>query len=185
MGNKTEDIVVEMTKLIRKRKEQGDMFYMPPRIMEEFLSFFEDEEQPFIKEFLAELVVKSPELTNIDINAGIFYKIINEIRVRSYRGMDIGEEEMKKAAEMFMGKEVVDRKGFEMAMQPGIKKFRERYRNATRVGFLDSLADLDIIMLAKEVNGIVVTSDEGVQKWGRIFGVLEIPTQIFGERMRQ
>lgn len=185
MGDKTEDIIVTMTGLIRARKSQGDLFYMPPRIMEELLSFFEDENQPFLREFLSELIIKSPEIQNMQINAGMFYKVINEIRVRSYRGMDIGEEEMRKTGAMFMGKEMVDKKGFEMAVGPAIKKFRERYRNATRVGFLDSLADLDIIMLAKELNGIVITADEGVTKWGRMFGVIELPPAVFAERMRQ
>lgn len=185
MGDKTEDIIVTITGLIRARKSQGDLFYMPPRIMEELLSFFEDENQPFLREFLSELIIKSPEIQNMQINAGMFYKVINEIRVRSYRGMDIGEEEMRKTGAMFMGKEMVDKKGFEMAVGPAIKKFRERYRNATRVGFLDSLADLDIIMLAKELNGIVITADEGVTKWGRMFGVIELPPAVFAERMRQ
>ena len=60
-----------------------------------------------------------------------------------------------------------------------LKKFRERYRNATRAGFLDSVADLDLIMLSLEQDGYLVTTDEGVLNWGRYFGVKEMPSQLF------
>lgn len=82
-----------------------------------------------------------------------------------------------------MGKENMDKKTFEMAMRQPIKKFRERYRNATRTGFLDSLADLDLIMLAKETGGVIVSADEGVIKWARIFGVREMSVPVFGQLM--
>lgn len=185
MGNKTEDIIRALTSAMVKKKQQGDVFYMPPRIVDELLGFFEDPKQQFLTEFLAEVVVKSPELQNIQIGANIFYKLINEIRVRSYRGMDVGEESIKKGAEMFIGKEHMDRVAFEKTIGPTVKNFRERYRNATRVGFLDSLADLDIIMLAKETDGFVISTDEGVLKWGRMFGIKEMPSYIFGDTMQR
>ncbi|MCX7997007.1 MAG: RNA ligase partner protein [Patescibacteria group bacterium] len=183
MGRKSEEVIRTMTDAIRKQKPKGITFYMPPRIVEEFLSFFEDTKQPFLQEFLAEVIIKSPSLHEITLGANIFYKLINEIRNRSYRGMDIGEEEIKKGAQLFVGKEHMDRKGFEMTVGPVIKTFRERYRTATRVGFLDSVADLDLIMLAKETGGTVVSADEGVLKWGRIFGVTEMPAAVFGQLM--
>jgi len=184
MGDKTEDVIKAMTEAIKKHKKDGHTFYMPPRIVDELLSFFEDPKQAFLQQFLYEVVIKSPEIQDIQIGASIFYKLINDIRGRSYRGMDIGEEYIKKGAELFVGKEHMERKAVEMTVGPTVKNFRERYRNATRAGFLDSLADLDLIMLAKEVNGIVISADEGVLKWGRIFGVKEMPAHVFGELMR-
>ena len=54
MGKTTEAIVIKLTETVKKLKknEQAD-FYMPPRIVEEFLSFFEDKNQEFIKNFLS------------------------------------------------------------------------------------------------------------------------------------
>jgi uncharacterized protein len=98
--------------------------------------------------------------------------------------MDVAEEEIKKAGQMFIGKEHMDKVLFEKSIGPVVKTFRERYRNATRVGFLDSLADLDLIMLAKEYDGAVVSTDEGVLKWGRMFGIREMPAHVFGKIMR-
>lgn len=184
VGSTSEEIIRTITQLIRERKKEGNTFYMPPRILEEFTGFFNNPQQPFLQEFIAELTVKAPDANNIHIGAGLFYKLVNEIRNRSYRGMDIGEEEIKKGAQMFIGKEHMDKVSFEKTIGPSIKGFRDRYRNATRVGFLDSLADLDLIMLAKETDGVVVTTDEGVLKWGRMFGVKEMPSHVFGQHLR-
>jgi len=82
-----------------------------------------------------------------------------------------------------MGKQKTDKRGFQTTIGPVIKKFRERYRQATRLGFLDSVADLDLIMLAKEQDGFLVSSDEGVLKWGRRFGVKETPASIFASKL--
>lgn len=183
MGAKSEDVIRGMTDAMEKKKAEGYSFYMPPRIMDEFLGFFEDDKQKFLQEFMAQVIIKSPHLQDIQLGANIFYKLVNEIRVRSYRGMDVGEEEIKKGAQMFVGKENMDRIAFEKTIGPAIKNFRERYRTATRVGFLDSLADLDIIMLAKETDGAVISTDEGVLKWGRMFGVKEMPSHVFGQLM--
>jgi predicted DNA-binding protein (UPF0278 family) len=49
---------------------------------------------------------------------------------------------------------------------------------------LDSLGDLDIIMLAKELDGTVVSTDEGVMTWARKFGVKEISPSSFGQMIR-
>lgn len=184
MGDKAEQVITTMTQVVQEKKKVGMRFYMPPRIVEEFLSFFEDIEQIFLQKFIAEIEVKSPDYQAMQIGAATFYKVINEIRVRSYRGMDIGEDEMRGVGQLFMGKENMDKKSFEMAMQQPIKKFRDRYRNATRTGFLDSLADLDMLILAKEQDAIVVSADEGVLTWAKIFGVRELPVPAFGELLR-
>ncbi len=184
MGEKAEPVIIAMTEAIRMAKKAGWQFWMPPRIMEEFLSFFEDLDQGFLQAFLAEIEVKAPDYGTMQLPAEVFALLISDIRARSYRGMDVAEEEMRKAGQLFMGKEHLDQKQFAMAIGPTIKKFRERYRNATRTGFLDSSADLDLIMLAKELNGVVVSADEGVVSWTRRFGVREMLPSVFGQRLR-
>ena len=75
------------------------------------------------------------------------------------------------------------KKYLQIAICKFINNFRDRYRNATRTGFLDSVADLDLIVLSKEVDGFLVTSDEGVLSWGRTFGIKEMPASIFRKRL--
>lgn len=184
MGKKTEEVIRSLTQktILLKRKNKAE-FYMPPRIIEEFLSFFEDKNQDFIKDFLSSITVKSPDLGREKISSQIFYQIIQDVRERNYKGLNIGEEEIEKAGLMMLGKEAPSKKEFQIQIGAIIKKFRERYRQATRTGFLDSLADLDLIVLAKELDGFLISTDEGVIKWGRIFGVKEVPVETWAKKL--
>ncbi len=183
LGKKTQEVVIRATEGIKKLKGKAE-FFMPPRIVEELLSFFEDKEQDFLKEFLSQITVKSPDVSEVSFPAAVFYQMVEEIRGRSYRGLTIGEEEMKNAVRGLTGVSVEDKKEFEIKVGEFVKNLRDRYRQATRHGFLDSLADLDIIVLAKELNAYVVSTDEGVIYWGRIFGVKEIEASIFGQKLQ-
>jgi RNA ligase partner protein len=177
-GPTTEKVMERMTHCGKNVK-----LYMPPRIVEEFLSFFENKEQETIKKLLAEIVVKSPNIDSFQFPASIFYTLVDDIRNRSYRGLRTGEEEIEQAAQSFMGGQSLTKMEFQKKVGVQIKGFRDRYRQATRVGFLDSIADLDIIVLAKEIDGIVVSTDEGLLKWSRLFGVKEMSPSVFGEKM--
>jgi len=184
MGKNTEEIIGELTKIIKKfKKNSKAIFYMPPRIVDEFLSFFEDKNQEFIKNFLSMINIKSPNPAITDFSSQVFYRLIEDIRNRSYRGLNIAEEEIIKAGEMTSNKKFESKKDFQIAIGKFIKNFRDRYRNATRTGFIDSVADLDLIVLSKEVDGFLVTSDEGVLSWGRTFGIKEMPASIFRKRL--
>lgn len=184
MGGNTEEITIKLTEIIKKlKKNLKASFYMPPRIVDEFLSFFEDKNQEFIKNFLSGLNIKSPNPSGADFSSKVFYRLVEDIRNRNYRGLSIAEEEIVKAGEMMVGKKTESKKDFQIAIGKFIKNFRDRYRNATRTGFLDSVADLDLIVLSKEIDGFLVTSDEGVLSWGRIFGIKEMPASVFRKRL--
>lgn len=184
LGGKTEEVVKNVSLLAKKLKTQkkGELF-MPPRAIDEFLSFFEDKNQPFIKDFLAAITIKSPEIEEVDVPNQAFHLLIDDVRQRNLRGLNIAEEEITNAGRLFMGKKDLPLKDFQIQVGGIIKKFRERYRNATRTGFLDSLADLDCIVLAKEQDGILISTDEGVLKWARIFGVKEMPAAAWRKQM--
>lgn len=186
LGSSTEEVVKRTTVIIKTaKKEKEAAFYMPPRIIDEFLSFFEDKKQPFLKEFLSEVVIQSPTTGLVVFSANVFYQLIEDTRKRSYRGLAVAEEEIQNAGRRMSGGQVVGKKEFEIAIGPVVKTFRERYRQATRTGFLDSVADLDLIVLSKELGGYLVTSDEGVVFWGRLFGVKEMPAPVFGAKMKR
>jgi uncharacterized protein len=184
MGKNTIEIVKKLTEIIKKLKtnKKAD-FYMPPKIVDEFLSFFDDKNNEVIKIFLSSINIKSPNQGAIDFSSQIFYRLIEDIRDRSYRGLNIAEEEIIKAVEANLNKKFESKKDFQITIGKSIKSFRDRYRNATRTGFLDSVADLDLIVLSKEINGFLVTSDEGVLSWGRGFGIKEMPSSIFRKRL--
>jgi RNA ligase partner protein len=184
LGTKTEEVVVALTAAMKRHKETKTAeFYAPPKIVDEFLSFFEDKEQAFIKDFLSCLTVKSPDLHAVQFPTAMTSQLIEDIRARSYRGQNVAEEELAAAARAMQESPAIDKKDFEMKMGPIIKRFRARYRQATRFGFLDSVADFELIVLAKELDGFLVSTDEGVMKWGRVFGVKEIAASVFGKKM--
>ncbi len=184
MGEKTQEVVKKITYFGKKiKKEKKGEFFMPPSVVQEFLSFFEEKKQPFIEEFISTITIKSPDYGKLSFSAHIFYRLIEEVRERSYRGLNIGEELIKEAGRLMMGGQMLAKKDFEIKIGEVIKRFRERYRQATRVGFLDSLTDLDLIVLAKEIDGFLISTDEGVLRWGRIIGVKELPASVWRLRL--
>ncbi len=185
LGKKTEEVTVVFTKAAKKLRVGGSAeFFMPPKIVDEYLSFFENKNQPFIKDFLNQITIKSPDIGQVQIAGSVFYHLIEDIRNRSFRGLRIGEEEIVGASKSMAGQKDLNKKDFEIKSGEAIRAFRDRYRQATRFGFIDSLADLDLIILAKEMGGYLVSSDEGVVNWGRIFGVKELPAPVFGSKLK-
>ncbi len=184
LGKKTQDVVVNLTETIRElKKNQTGEFFMTPGAIDEFLSFFEDKNQSFIKDFLSVVNVESPDLAKTSFSATVFYKLVEDVRSRNYRGLNIAEEEMEQAVKSFVGQKIEEKKDFQIKIGSFIKKFRERYRNATRTGFLDSVTDFELIVLAKQKDGFLVSTDSGVLNWGRTFGVKEMPSPVFAKRL--
>ena len=183
LGKTTEDVMKAVIAFANNaRTAKTAAFYMPPKIADEIRGFFPDGETETLKELFTVVTIKAPDTADISFPAHVFYRIVDDVRGRSYRGLQIAEEEVEKTAREMMGKEVLDKVPFQKAMGSVKKNLRMRYRNATRAGFLDSVADLDLIVLAKELDGAVVTTDEGVLVWARHFGVKEMPAPVFGKR---
>jgi len=183
---KTQMIVVGLSNLIRQLKKNNQAeFFLPPRVVDEFLSFFSNKDQVFIKDFLSLVTVKSPNYEKNLLSADIFLKLVVDVRQRTYRAATIAEEEIINAARLMLGKRIKEKKDFEIETGEVVRRFRERYRRATRFGFLDSAADLDLIVLAKEVDGFLVSSDEGVINWGRFFAVKELNPSLLRKRLEE
>ncbi len=181
VGNKTNEVIkTTTTALKRLKKENNKQFLMPPSIVREIKSFFEEETQA-LKEFFAEITIKSPNITNTTFPASLFYTLVDEIRERSRRGLEVAEDELYKAVSSLAPIKLNNK--MEIQIKTGLftKSLRERHRQATRTKFLDSIADLDLIVLAKEEDAYLVSTDEGVVVWGRRFGVKEMDPEVFGK----
>src|SRR3990167_7533443 len=184
LGEKTEVIVKSLTRVFQKIAANVKI-YMPPSIKAEIESFFDDPGQTFLQDFFSSVTIKSPNLSEIMVSSRVMASFIDECRTRAYRGMNVAEEGISKAATDFMGKENLPRKEFQIAVGSIIKSFRERFRNATRTNFIDSNGDFDLIMLAREQDAYLVSTDEGVIRWGRLFGVKEMTSVVFGKKMQE
>lgn len=181
LGKTSEEVMKKITRQARELKERAE-FLMPPRVVDEVLSFFPDK-PGFVGDFLSILTVKSPDYNKINFSGQIFYRLIEDIRTRSYRGLSIAEEEIIKAAELMMGETSLSKKDFQIKIGEITRRFRLRYRKATRFGFLDSTADLDLIVLSKETSGFLISTDEGVISWGRFFGVKEMRPEAWKKHL--
>lgn len=182
-GKNATEVITNFTELAQKiKKAKKAEFYMPPRILDEFLTFVEKKDA-HIEDFLNLVVIKSPDVSQIAFPAAVFYQLVDEIRDRSYKGLRIAEELVDTGAKKMQGATDLSHMEYQKTIGEIVTKLRERYRQATRFNFLDSVADLDVIALARELEGVVVSSDEGVLRWGRIFGVKEVPADLLRSQL--
>lgn len=182
-GDNPKQIITTFTQMALKLKaDTKAAFFMPPRIVDEFHTFV-DPAQDYGKAFMSVITVKSPHVSDIQFPASVFYQLVEEIRERSYKGLRIAEESVDSGAQNVMGQEL-SKIDYQKKIGDTVTKLRERYRQATRFNFLDSVADLDLIVLARELDGFLVSSDEGAMRWGREFGVKEVEPQMLLSRLQ-
>lgn len=184
LGKTTKEVIKNLSYFIKKlKKEKKADFYMTPKTTEEFLGFFEEKEKNIAYNFLSLINIQSPNYSAVSFSGFVLEKIIEETRKRAYRGLNIAEEEIEAVAKKFLEEKTANKKEFQIKIGEFIRRFRERYRKATRHGFLDSVADFEIIVLAKEKNGFLVSTDEGVIGWARVFGAKEMLPLVFLKRL--
>jgi hypothetical protein len=149
-GNSPDAAAMKFVKLAKKR--EGFEFFMPSLTFKEL--------QNFITKDTAEeldMVIKkrSPNLYSIYLPAAVLYNFVDELRGRMDKGLRV--------AEQFAIDNTPDN-------QSKVKTLREKYREALRTGIVDSKEDFEVLMLAKELDATIVTSDEGVIKFASQVG---------------
>jgi len=148
------------------RTRRGDMeFFMPPSVYEELLRFVGAEDLPPDMELLIRL--RPPRRHEIQVRGAFLYELIEEIRNRINKGLRVAETAVREV------KGVKD-------PEATITRLRERYRTALRVGIIDSREDLELVLLALELDAALLSSDTGIFTWAEKLGVrLLHPKGIF------
>ena len=136
--------------------------YMPPSILRELSTFAENAHQ-----LENAITIKAPSLGEIFVPAIVVYHIIDEMRERLNKGLRL--------AEKYARQKPVEGEG--------IKKLRERYREVMRHGIVDSKEDLDVVLLAKELDAFVVSADEGIIKLAELLGCKILSPEAFLSRI--
>ncbi len=144
---------------------QATEFYMPPTIFEELLNFIEPEK--ISGDLLVVLQQKPPKRYELSCPALILYELIEDIRERVNKGLRIAEKAVRGAAKT--GEEEI------------IKDLRRKYREALREGIIDSKEDVDLILLARELDALLVTADQGLIKWAEKLGIKWLVPSKFKE----
>jgi RNA ligase partner protein len=132
------------------------------------------------------LVKKAPDRYNVQIPSKVFHEYVSHMRERINKGMVIAEETIWDAATecLLIDTKAQTKKDIDFDIERRviggqIGKFRNKYRSALRYGILDSAPDIDVLILAKELDAAVVASDFGIQKWAEELGVRFVPANTF------
>ena len=134
-------------------------FYMPTSVYEE-LGQMKDL-SALAPSFEAVVRIRSPRKGSLMLPGEVLYEFIEEVRSRIDRGLRIAEESTKMASQATEAADVGRL----------VNRLRDRYREALRQGILDSREDVDVLLLAYELDGVLVSGDEGMRKWADKVGI--------------
>jgi len=140
-------------------------FYMPSSIFRELLNFVDKRKIP--GRLLAVLHQKSPSKHEMTCPAVFLYELIEDIRDRINKGLRIAEKAVRGAAQT--------------EERQLIQNMRKSYREALREGIIDSKEDVDLILLAKELDALLVTVDHGAITWAEKLGIRWLLPEKFKE----
>jgi len=146
---------------VKKANSIDINLYMPPSVFKELNNFVDEKA---IGELELLIRKRSPNTYTIYLPAAVLYDFIDDIRARINKGMRLAEQFAKD------NRPDNDEK---------LRKLREKYREAMRSGIIDSKEDFELVLLAKELNATLVTSDEGVLKFADQVGCEWLPADKF------
>lgn len=129
------------------------------------------------------LVKKTPNRYEVKIPAAIFYEYIVTVRQKMNRGRRLAEEYILEASAITSKLE--DKSNMEVEIGNLVSRFRDKYRAVMRQGILDSAPDLDVLLLAKELEAGVVSSDAGIRKWSERLGLRFVEASKFPRMLRE
>lgn len=165
LGETLVEAVRRITSLLAEaRLTLGYRFYMAPSVMAELRRFLIANGVPpdEVEELLKWLTPRPPSRHSIMLPAAVLAMHVETMRRNITKGLRVAEE--------------AARRGFRAGQASGevgdvIRWVREHYREATRRGILDSLEDLDTVLLAYELKAVLVTSDTGVKRFAEELGI--------------
>ena len=168
----SEDIVDAAEDLLYLMEHSGAEFYMPLSVYEELQNMVRLEK--LIPKFEMVIRLRNPRRYNLTIPAEFLYEFIADLRNRVNKGLRIAEEHVRNA----QGKQ-------KEAVGDVIRSLREKYREALRQGILDSKEDVEVVLLAYELDAILVSADEGIRNWAKKLGIKLISHEYFKELLEE
>ena len=130
-------------------------FFMPPSVLDELQTFLDAGELPDDFELVVDL--RAPKRHEVQIPGSLLYELIDDLRQRINRGLRVAEDAARDSA----------RQGPDKI----IGRLREKYRAALRAGFIDSREDVDVLLLALELDAAVISADRGLMTWAEKLGL--------------
>ena len=163
-GQRTAEALSTFVAMARRAVRQL-RFFMPPSVLSELQTFLDADEFP--QDFELVVRLRAPKRYDVRVSGSLLYELIEDVRERINRGLRVAEEAVRNTA----------------TQDPEriITRLREKYRAALRAGFIDSREDIDVILLAVELNAAVVSADQGLITWAEKLGLRIIhPERLHG-----
>ena len=159
------------TRFLEMAQETPDLaFYMPPSIYAELMHFCEEPKVP--NRLLLLIQKKPPKKHEIQVPGLFIYHLVESMRDRVDRGLRLAESHVREALEVPPSPKGSPADPQKIRADADvIGRLRETYRRIMREGMLDSKADVDLLLLAYEVQGTLVSADQGVLDWGESMGI--------------
>jgi len=151
------------------KKIRNIEFYMPPSVYSELQNFI-GEDLPPDTELLIRL--KPPKKYEIKVSGAFLYELIDEIRERINKGLRVAENAVR---------EITEKKDENTI----IARLREKYRQALREGIIDSKEDLEVVLLALELDAGIITIDYGVIRWAEKLGIRIVNPRNFFKLLKR
>ncbi len=161
LGATPTEALVNFLELARQAKSLE--FYMPPSAFQELMNFVN--EKQISREFFLQMRQRPPKKHEIQVPGYLLYELIEEMRDRVNKGLRIAETGVRGTE-----KRTVD---------DIVQDVRKKYREALREGIIDSKEDVDILLLARELDALLITADQGLVKWAEKLGIAWLPPERF------
>ncbi len=180
-----EEVVRILAGLIAKaRIVFGLEVYVAPSVAEEMKRFLSSNgvSREALDELFSWVKVKPPAKYSLSIPAPVFHQYVEEVRKRMMKGLRVAEDLVRKAYRE--ARATGHGEEGEAGMGRLIHELREKYREATRHGVVDSVEDIDTVLLALELRALLVTNDEGIKRLAESLGIRVIDPVMFATMMR-
>ena len=126
------------------------------------------------------VVRKSPDRYSVLLSSQVIYEYVSDVRDRLDQGMTIVrraiKETIKSCEQNGLDDNGISKQGMEKTIS---RTFEEKYRQKMRRGVLDSLPDIDTLILAKELDAGVVSADTGIKQWTERMGIRFVDANFF------
>ena len=156
--------------------------YMPPSTFSELKTFLLENKCTVrdIDQVEAWVVRKSPDRYSVLLSSQVIYEYVSDVRDRLDQGMTIVRraitESFKRSEKNYNNQEGKELKELEEQLA---KTYQDKYRQKMRRGVLDSLPDIDTLILAKELAAGVVSADKGIKAWTERMGIRFVEASFF------
>ncbi|NHJ86679.1 MAG: RNA ligase partner protein [Asgard group archaeon] len=183
LGGSIKEAVTRLSELISiGRLRLNISCYMPPSTFSELKEFLLENKCTIreVDQVEAWIVRKSPDRYSVLLSSQVIYEYVSDVRERLDQGMTIVRRAIKEAMKN-TEKDFFDQNGRNLKIieETLAKNYEEKYRQKMRRGVLDSLPDIDTLILAKELAAGVVSADKGIKAWTERMGIRFVEASFF------